>query len=83
MTTPAVAATVSRSPGCQPRAGHGPVGDPAGLVHPAERVQHVIRDRRDFRRGGDRQAAGCGRSAVLAIARPGTRGDAGERSAGR
>ena len=59
------------------RAGHGPVGDPARLVHPAEPVHHVIRDRRDFRRGGDRQAAGRPRPAVLPAAGPGTRGNEG------
>ena len=58
-TTPAAAVRVNRSPGCQPsalviaRSATRPQ-----LVHPAGPVHHVIRDRRDFRRGGNRQPAG-------------------------
>jgi hypothetical protein len=55
-------------------AGHGPVSDPARLIHPAEPVHHVIRDRRDLRRDGDRQAVDRGGPAVLPCARPGRRG---------
>ena len=59
------------------RAGHGPVGDPARGIHPAEPVQHVIRDGRDFRRDGHGQAAGRGRPGVRPGAWPGPRGNEG------
>jgi hypothetical protein len=58
-------------------AGHGPVGDPPGSVHPASPVHHVTGDRRDLRRGSHRQAARRGRPAVLPCARPGPRRDEG------
>ncbi len=50
------------------RAGHGPVGDPARLIHPAEPVHHAIRNRRDLWHGGDRQAAEWSGPAMLTAA---------------
>ena len=72
MTAPVAAVSVSRVPGLPAQCvDHGPIGgDPSRGVHPAEPVQHVVRDGRECRRGSDRQAAAYGRPAGLPAAWP-------------